>query len=388
LIACEPSKLKKEAEGKANHFFSYFKQGDKKKLVEIYRDFGRLETFYKSESASISAYSFKDNLATVSLHCRFTDALGKLNERDILLFFRKDSYGQLFLYDSKGLMDFSEKIDYKFGVKTGCILPNDTSDQQIVSALEKNRKVFVDKVADVYIELKKDVRVTDWRWETLSASGKGIVVNNSRFDIPSLKYTVTFMSSSGTPITTYKGKISSDTILAGRSTSFSFNSANVVGVSTASIVLNYDDDLIFSYLASKGWTGKECEEYFKTHSKAKLDSINASEKELKAKRNKESDARLDRINSYWTKKNKEWDKSKAGKIQKEHPDWSRQDCEKIADNRYWIGMTIEMLKCRRGKPDSANPSNNGDGVQWQWCWDDYHPSCFYGGADGIITAYN
>ena len=79
------------------------------------------------------------------------------------------------------------------------ISTNDTTDQQIVLALEKTNKVFMEKALDVYLELKKDIRVTDWSWETLysgSASGKGIVVNNSRFDIQSLKYTVTFKTSS------------------------------------------------------------------------------------------------------------------------------------------------------------------------------------------------
>jgi len=83
-----------------------------------------------------------------------------------------------------------------------------------------------------------------------------------------------------------------------------------------------------------------------------------------------------------------WDKTKAGKIQKEHPKWSKEDCEKVANNIIWIGMSIEMLYCERGSPNSANPSDYGDGVQWQWCWSYKHPSCFYGGEDGIITSYN
>lgn len=83
-----------------------------------------------------------------------------------------------------------------------------------------------------------------------------------------------------------------------------------------------------------------------------------------------------------------WNNSKAGKIYKKHPDWSIEDCERLANRRYWIGMTIDMLKCIRGTPNSANPSNYGSGTNWQWCWYDYSPSCFYGGSDGIITSYN
>lgn len=83
-----------------------------------------------------------------------------------------------------------------------------------------------------------------------------------------------------------------------------------------------------------------------------------------------------------------WDNSKAGKIKKKHPNWSEYDCERIAENEIWIGMTIDMLKYERGKPNSSNPSDYGQGREWQWCWHDQEPSCFYGEDDGIITSYN
>jgi len=85
---------------------------------------------------------------------------------------------------------------------------------------------------------------------------------------------------------------------------------------------------------------------------------------------------------------KEWKKSKAGRIQKKHPNWSKEDCVNLANNKVWIGMSIDMLKSMRGQPDNANPSNYGHGTQWQWCWNDLTPSCFYGKDDGIITSYN
>jgi hypothetical protein len=85
---------------------------------------------------------------------------------------------------------------------------------------------------------------------------------------------------------------------------------------------------------------------------------------------------------------KAWNNSKAGKLCLKNPTWTKEDCQRIADNKYWIGMDLNMLKALRGTPSSANPSNYGGGVHWQWCWNDYTPMCFYGGADGIITSYN
>jgi hypothetical protein len=78
----------------------------------------------------------------------------------------------------------------------------------------------------------------------------------------------------------------------------------------------------------------------------------------------------------------------AGRLCTKHPRWTRDDCENVARHRIWIGMTLEMVEAMRGRPDHANPSNYGSGTRWQWCWDDYTPSCFYGEDDHIITAYN
>jgi hypothetical protein len=85
---------------------------------------------------------------------------------------------------------------------------------------------------------------------------------------------------------------------------------------------------------------------------------------------------------------KVWENSKYGRLQKKYPSWSDEDCKLVLDNKIWIGMSFEMLKYQRGKPNSANPSNYGNGTSYQWCWNDYTPRCFYGGEDGIITAYN
>ncbi|MFC1612726.1 cell envelope integrity protein TolA [Patescibacteria group bacterium] len=85
---------------------------------------------------------------------------------------------------------------------------------------------------------------------------------------------------------------------------------------------------------------------------------------------------------------KAWEQSKAGKICKAHPEWGKNDCERLANNKIWIGMSLDMLKYRRGVPNSSNPSNYGYGTSWQWCWHDYTPSCFYGDDDGIVDSFN
>ena len=84
-----------------------------------------------------------------------------------------------------------------------------------------------------------------------------------------------------------------------------------------------------------------------------------------------------------------WDSSEAGILCKAHPEWLPVDCDRIANGGIWIGMTYDMLVASLGRrPDSANLSNYGSRNQWQWCWHNHTPSCFYGGDDEIITSYN
>ncbi len=85
----------------------------------------------------------------------------------------------------------------------------------------------------------------------------------------------------------------------------------------------------------------------------------------------------------------EYERSKAGQYCKKNPTWTKEECQLVADNRYWVGMTYDMLITLRGKPTSANPSNYGNGTRWQWCWTNRTPSCFYDkNGDNIIDSYN
>lgn len=109
-----------------------------------------------------------------------------------------------------------------------------------------------------------------------------------------------------------------------------------------------------------------------------------TEEEIAAKKKAEEEAQA--------KAKAELDKyyaTPAGRICKAHPEWTKSDCEGLANGKIWIGMSYEMLKYRWGQPDSINPSNYGSGIKYQYCWHDYNPSCFYDrNDDGLIDSYN
>lgn len=83
-----------------------------------------------------------------------------------------------------------------------------------------------------------------------------------------------------------------------------------------------------------------------------------------------------------------WKKSDGYKVWIEHPEWSKEDCQSLSNGMIWIGMTYEQLVYLRGEPHTTNVSNYGRGNEYQWCWSNRTPSCFYGKNDGIIRAYN
>jgi hypothetical protein len=113
-------------------------------------------------------------------------------------------------------------------------------------------------------------------------------------------------------------------------------------------------------------------------------AIEKAKEEAKIKAQKEQEARIAKEKAEL----EAYNRTPAGMICKAHPEWSKTDCELLANRKIWIGMSYGMLKYLRGLPESANPSNYGSGTHWQWCWHDYTPSCFYGEDDGIITSYN
>jgi uncharacterized membrane protein YvbJ len=83
-----------------------------------------------------------------------------------------------------------------------------------------------------------------------------------------------------------------------------------------------------------------------------------------------------------------YEKTPAGRLCTKHPDWMQDECQNVADNKIWIGMLYDMVTTERGLPNHINTSNYGNGNEYQACWYDITPSCFYFKSDDIITSYN
>ena len=265
FTSCESYKSKKEAKQLAKNFFTYLKQSEQQKIAELYSGAENFGSIYKSDTAVITSASYKDGITTVWANNKFTNGFGAKFERDIALFMKRSDDGKLYIYDSKGLTDFSEEDNDKFGCKTGCITKVDTSDQQIIVGIDRAKKLMLREGVLIYMELKSNVKVTSWKWESNyysdGASGHGIVKNNSSYRVPNLKYKVTYKDYGGNDITSDKGYVSYDALEPGQSTSFSFYTSYVGNAQRASIELEFDEDLIMEYLAKKEWDGNEWQQY-------------------------------------------------------------------------------------------------------------------------------
>jgi hypothetical protein len=87
------------------------------------------------------------------------------------------------------------------------------------------------------------------------------------------------------------------------------------------------------------------------------------------------------------KENIQFMKTKAGSIKKLHPEWSKEDCEKLANNFIWKGMHIDMVKYIKGNPDDINISSKGFSSEYEYIWNNEGVSHFYTGKERVVVDY-
>ena len=218
-----------------------------------------------SVTATFHSISEKDGALVITFRNIYGSNKGLRLEKDVQLFFRPDAKGQMMLFDSKGLANFEKREEYLFGVRTGCInTGRDTTDQQMAQALTRARLLLPEKAFGIYRELKQGIQVTDWNWapgDNGSAFGEGVVHNGSSYSLPELKYKITYHDAKGDTLATDKGNVTYEKLQPGDNPTFTFYTSYVGKPAKAVIELVFEDDIVFTLLSKKAWTGKEWEEY-------------------------------------------------------------------------------------------------------------------------------
>lgn len=269
ISSCGKDQKLIDSEKTTLNFFKSVNENKEDLMKKYYPNISTFYSYYKSDSTKVKESKFlNDSLIVVSTTNYFTNGFGKKTVNDIKLYLLPDSLGTYSkIIDSKGLTNHNENELYSFATKTGCITKNDTTDVQI-----NNKYLVADLLAYKFtltklLDFKTNVSIVDWSWETGyggSASGKGIVKNNTTFDIPKVKYEITYKDRNGNELTTDDGYITYDILGAGSSQSFTFYTSYVSSrASKASISLEFDEDMIEDYVLNADYNGNEYKTYKK-----------------------------------------------------------------------------------------------------------------------------
>jgi hypothetical protein len=267
LTSCGKNENILKAEKTAQLFFQSISDEDNDLMKKYYPNISTFDSYYKSDSISFKDSRFmNDSLIYIQLTNYYTNGFGKINTKKIILYFFRDSINNFSeISDSKGLTNHKENELYSFAVETGCIKQSDTTDVQMnnkyFEAYLISREYRLNKLKDFI----QNVKVVDWSWETgygNSASGKGIIKNYTSYNIPKVKYKVSYKDNQGNTLTTDDGYVTYNTIKAGSSQSFTFYTSYVSSkASRASIQLEFDEDMIKEYVLNSDYKGDEYDLY-------------------------------------------------------------------------------------------------------------------------------
>jgi len=267
IIGCS-NKRKELAKKTTIEFFTAIKNDDKLKIIDLYPELKDINSYYKSDECFIKEIKVLfDKKISVTVDNSFTNTFGKKSNQTITLFLKPDeNNNDLFkIYDSKGLTAYKEDDIYIYAVKTGCIDKNVVlTDQEVEEKLGKARYMLFYYTFAIGMELQLNVTVTSWDLELgygNSANGKGIVKNNSSFDIPKLKYKITYFDRNNNEVTSDGGYVTYDILKAGGSKSFTFYTSYVGNAYRAKIGLDFDIDMITKYIVEKDYNGNEFEKF-------------------------------------------------------------------------------------------------------------------------------
>lgn len=273
LSSCS-NKEKEAAIQTTKSFFNAIRNDKSDLIISLYPNFKDIGEYYKSDSIIIKeAKALNDDKYEVIIENHFTNGFGKKFNQEISIYLNKDIDSKevkYSIYDSKGMRDFEDDDNYLFAVKTGCINSEDITDLQIAKKLNVASKMMTKYAIDLYVKLKSEVEITDWEWESGyggSASGKAIVKNNSEYDIPKLKYQITYKDRNLNEITSDDGYVSYDDILSGSSKAFTFYTSYVGNAQKASISLDFDTKFLIKCTSEAKYTGNEYEEFIKSNEK-------------------------------------------------------------------------------------------------------------------------
>jgi hypothetical protein len=258
----KPEKVE-NAEKVVAAFFKALKNSDSATLKTLYPDFSKLPAFYKSDTIVIKGYDRNKGNIDIEVQNSFTN-IKKEKFSQIITMVVSGDENNMRILDSRGLCNFKGQDLYDFGTKTGCVSKDTTlSDQTIVKQMEKAEKFMLVKAKELIQELKDSVPVTELQTKELFGyvSGTARMTNHSPYPLYFVKYEITLSNSQGNELKREDGYATVDTLAPGQDKQITFFIQPPEGTSHLDLRLVYDNYFLLECLASKKWTGKECEDF-------------------------------------------------------------------------------------------------------------------------------
>ena len=238
--------------------------------TDFYPQYDSLQIEAKSDVVDIEESDITEKNDSVIVRCmnNYTDAKGTFRQDSVVIFITKDKDAEWYIYNSQGLITIDKDTEW-FGKKTGALGKKLMNDLQLAEVLCKLYSLMREKYWEQYIELKTQVEILNWSWETSydgTAHGEARIKNKLPYSVSGIKYQVTYYDRQNNYMAEDDGSISK-TLNPEEKYNFTFWSSNAKYPSRARLTLEFSDRVVYNLLMTKYYTGTEYQEYIKKSKK-------------------------------------------------------------------------------------------------------------------------
>lgn len=261
---------KNEAVDLTRSFFTSLSDSTYGSPTDFYPQYDSLQIEAKSDVVDIeeSDITVKNDSIIVRCMNNYTDAKGTFKQDSVVIFITKDKDSEWYIYNSQGLITIDKDIEW-FGKKTGALGKKPMNDLQLAEILGNLYSLMREKYLEQYIELKTQVEILDWSWETSydgTAHGEARIKNKLPYSVSGIKYQVTYYDRQQNFMAEDDGSISK-TLNPEEKYNFTFWSSNAKYPSRARLTLEFSDRVVYDLIKSKYYTGTEYQDYIKKSKK-------------------------------------------------------------------------------------------------------------------------
>lgn len=270
IIVLSSCSHKNEAIELTRSFFTSLSDSTYGSPTDFYPQYDSLQIEAKSDVVDIEESDITEKNDSIIVRCmnNYTDAKGTFKQDSVVIFITKDKDSEWYIYNSQGLITIDKDIEW-FGKKTGALGKKPMNDLQLAEVLGNLYSLMREKYLGQYIELKTQVEILDWSWETSydgTAHGEARIKNKLPYSVSGIKYQVTYYDQQQNFMAEDDGSISK-TLNPEEKYNFTFWSSNAKYPSRARLTLEFSDRVVYDLIKSKYYTGTEYQDYIKKSKK-------------------------------------------------------------------------------------------------------------------------